>query len=216
MTICNHQVDSQFYLWACLLWWLAGKETRMVTQDTVCPYWDWMKSLMAKWLEQASQWHGMYCHNLEVMSSNPGWVELGVLGTSVLSRTWIKMSLNTNSTLCSKDKYTWTWKHENMHCTSVSYQCHVFDFKQWIFVPYVSETQIERCLTEEKPLKSVLLYTICPSWRHSIPSMEHLYGWSFSVFRAKSKNLEKSNTEHELFELNLTMFVTMVSFEPNT
>ena len=26
---------------------------------------------MAKWLEQASQWHEMYCHDLEVMSSNP-------------------------------------------------------------------------------------------------------------------------------------------------
>ena len=36
------------------------------------------KSLMAKWLEQAYQWHEMDCHNLEVMSSNPSWVELGV------------------------------------------------------------------------------------------------------------------------------------------
>ena len=32
---------------------------------------------MAKWLEQASQWHEMYCHDLGVMSSNPGRVELG-------------------------------------------------------------------------------------------------------------------------------------------
>ena len=30
-------------------------------------------------------------------------------------------------------------------------------------------------------------------------SMEHLYQWS--VFRAKSQNNEKSNTELELFEL---------------
>ena len=52
-----------------------------------------IKSLMAKWLEQASQWHEMYCHDLEVMSSNPGRVELGVLGTSALSCTWIKTSL---------------------------------------------------------------------------------------------------------------------------
>ena len=43
---------------------------------------------MDEWLEQASQWHGMYCHDLQVMSSNPGWVELGVRSTSVLSRTW--------------------------------------------------------------------------------------------------------------------------------
>ena len=45
---------------------------------------------MSEWLEQASEWHEMYCHDLEIMSSNPGGVELGVLGTSVLSRTWTK------------------------------------------------------------------------------------------------------------------------------
>ena len=45
------------------------------------------KSLMAEWLVQASQCHEMYCHDMEVMSSNPDQVELGVLGTSVLSRT---------------------------------------------------------------------------------------------------------------------------------
>ena len=32
----------------------------------------------------------MYCHDLEVMSSNPGCVELGVRNTFVLSRTWTK------------------------------------------------------------------------------------------------------------------------------
>ena len=42
---------------------------------------------MVEWLEQASQSHGMYCHDLEVMSSNPSQVELGVRSTSVLSRT---------------------------------------------------------------------------------------------------------------------------------
>ena len=42
---------------------------------------------MAKWLEQASQRHEMYCHDWEVMSSNPGRFKLGVRGTSVLSRT---------------------------------------------------------------------------------------------------------------------------------
>ena len=35
----------------------------------------------------------MHCHDMEVMSSNPCWVELGVLGTSVLiSCTRIKIS----------------------------------------------------------------------------------------------------------------------------
>ena len=45
---------------------------------------------MAEWLEQASQWHEMYCHDLEVMSSNPSRVELGVRKPSVISRTWTK------------------------------------------------------------------------------------------------------------------------------
>ena len=47
------------------------------------------KSLMASWLEQASQGHEVYCHDLEVMSLNPGRVELGVHSrpTSVPSRT---------------------------------------------------------------------------------------------------------------------------------
>ena len=48
------------------------------------------RSLIAEWLEQASQWHEVCCHDLEVMSSNPSWVELRVRNTSVLSRTWTK------------------------------------------------------------------------------------------------------------------------------
>ena len=47
-------------------------------------------SLMAEWLEQASQWHEMYCHDLEVKSSNPVRVELEVRRTFVLSRAWTK------------------------------------------------------------------------------------------------------------------------------
>ena len=42
---------------------------------------------MPKWLEKVSQWHDMCCHDLEVMSSNPGRVELGMHSTSVLSHT---------------------------------------------------------------------------------------------------------------------------------
>ena len=53
-------------------------------------------SLMAEWLEQASQWHEVYCHDLEViiMSSNPGHVELGVHSTSVSNCTWTKNILS--------------------------------------------------------------------------------------------------------------------------
>ena len=42
---------------------------------------------MAKWSEQVSQLYEMYCHDLEVKSSNPGQVKLWVLGTSDLSLT---------------------------------------------------------------------------------------------------------------------------------
>ena len=38
-------------------------------------------SLTAEWLEQASQLYEMYCHDLEVMSLNLGWVKLRVLST---------------------------------------------------------------------------------------------------------------------------------------
>ena len=33
--------------------------------------------------EQASQWHEIYCDDLQAMSSNPTWVELGVRSTFV-------------------------------------------------------------------------------------------------------------------------------------
>ena len=42
---------------------------------------------MAERLEQASQRREAYSHDLEVMSSNPGQIELGVHSTSVLSHT---------------------------------------------------------------------------------------------------------------------------------
>ena len=68
---------------------------------------------MAKWLEQASQWHEMYCHDLEVMSSSPDLVELGMRGTSVLSRTWAKH-------LCQQDSNIYRmlfWRDVNQHGT---------------------------------------------------------------------------------------------------
>ena len=52
--------------------------------------WGCFGSVMAEWLEQASQWHEEYCHDLEVVSSNPSRVEIGVHSTSVPSHTWTK------------------------------------------------------------------------------------------------------------------------------
>ena len=47
---------------------------------------------MVEWLQQASQWHEMYSHDLEVMISDPSRVDFGMRSTSVLSRrpTWTK------------------------------------------------------------------------------------------------------------------------------
>ena len=44
---------------------------------------------MAELLEQASQWHEMYSLYLEVMSSNPSWVELRVYSRPI----WFKQYL---------------------------------------------------------------------------------------------------------------------------
>ena len=48
---------------------------------------------MTEWLEQASHWHELYCHDLEVMSSNPGRVEHGVHSTSVLIKAVLESKL---------------------------------------------------------------------------------------------------------------------------
>ena len=73
---------------------------------------------MAEWLEQASQWHEMYRLNLEVTSSIPGQLELWVCGTSVLSRTWTKNSVEFKlSSGTSAGPFPWMpssftpWKH---------------------------------------------------------------------------------------------------------
>ena len=71
--------------------------------DHVCK-----KSLMAEWLEQASQWHEVYCHDLEVMSSNPCQVQLGVHSTSVPNRTLIK--------------YIKSWNEFSFSLTHLGYQ----------------------------------------------------------------------------------------------
>ena len=45
--------------------------------------WRFGKSLMADWLGWASQGHEMFCHELDVMASNPSRVKLGVHSTFV-------------------------------------------------------------------------------------------------------------------------------------
>ena len=89
---------------------------------------DSTKSLMAKWLEQASQWHEMYCHDLEVMSSRTDLAdlaELGMRGTSVLSGTWTKH-------LCQQDSNIYRmlfWRDKSTNMTLWIFK--EFSFERW-------------------------------------------------------------------------------------
>ena len=49
---------------------------------SMCVWYRHVRFLMAEWLGQASQGYNMYCHDQEVMGSNPG-QELRVCITSV-------------------------------------------------------------------------------------------------------------------------------------
>ena len=76
-----------------------------------------LKSLIVEWLEQASQWHEMYCHDLEVMSWNRSRVELGVHSASVLSRTWTN-NIKGNSTMSwSISLCSWFVVNTSLHIT---------------------------------------------------------------------------------------------------
>ena len=54
-----------------------GSNPRLVKLGVHC------KSLMAKWLARVSQWHEVYCHDLDVMGSNLSRVEILVSNTSI-------------------------------------------------------------------------------------------------------------------------------------
>ena len=95
---------------------------------------------MAEWLEQAPQWHEVCCHDLEVMSSNPGRVELGVLSTSVLSRTWTK---NITKSLVVEDGHL-----RDMKCTKkimlLWWMCRDYPWKNFIsFCHYYSNKMLQ-------------------------------------------------------------------------
>ena len=72
------------------------------------------KSLMVKGLEQASQWHEMYCHDLEVVNSNPIQIQLGAHSTSALRLLEPKLYIH-----CFLEKYALVYEH-NQAYTPVS------------------------------------------------------------------------------------------------
>ena len=65
-------------------------------------------ALMAEWSKQASQWHEMYRHDLEVMNSNPSRVELGVRCVVLLSQVVLEPKLYISMTPDNK-----TFQHFN-------------------------------------------------------------------------------------------------------
>ena len=68
-----------------------------------------LRSLIALWLQQASQWHEMYCHDLEVMSLNPDRVKLGVRSTSVPIHTRTKDVKVSRKHLSYQKNVKWAW-----------------------------------------------------------------------------------------------------------
>ena len=63
---------------------VEGQAERVTMQNTSTVMHLGERSLAVQWLRRASQEHEIYCvHDLKVMSSNPGSVELWVHGTSV-------------------------------------------------------------------------------------------------------------------------------------
>ena len=131
------------------------------------------KSLMAKWLEQASQWHEMYCRDLEVMSSNPSWVEFGVCSTSVLSRNWSKniISLATQS-----------WFHFIHHISLYYFEWKLFVSHLIFLLPYFLTN---RALCGAKMFTSMIYPLLWETiyWRITWPDATHLiaYMLGFSV-----------------------------------
>ena len=97
---------------------------------------------MTEWLEQASQWHEMHCHDLEVMSSNPGWVKLRVLGTSVLSRTWTK----NNNLAQPKEAGLWSHSKRNIYDRALYYIILLHMLLHYIIL-YAGITQMVECST---------------------------------------------------------------------
>ena len=109
------------------------------------------KPLVAEWLEQASQWHAIYYHDLEVMSSNANHVELRVRSTSVLSCTWTKklyISINEQSfSLCC--------------CPFCLFICFLLLLKSPF--PYSNPTAfVLCCCTVQKVDSFILIFPFCP------------------------------------------------------
>ena len=121
MGVCRW-ISELIARWVILLVGLNVYPVLCITYNiTIVPgYLSWL-SLMAKWLDK---WHEMYCHDLKVMCSNPGWVELGVLGTSVLSCTWIKIFI--------KGYDPW-WPNDNGISSAWKVLCMIW--KSWVWIP---------------------------------------------------------------------------------
>ena len=82
LQICN----GSLALRTILKWYLSIYIKQVIVRLSVRLWTAKPQGLMgfARWSElQASSWHEMCCHDLEVMRSNPGRVELGVRSTSV-------------------------------------------------------------------------------------------------------------------------------------
>ena len=99
LTLIVHVAICFMLVW-CKTWkWSKCKNTICIKNvigveqisriKTMMPH---QKSLIGRWLAQASQWHEICCDDLEDMSLNPNWIELGVPSTSIKAVCDSKMS----------------------------------------------------------------------------------------------------------------------------
>ena len=110
------------------------------------------KSLMAEWLEQVSQWHGMYCHDLEVMSSNPDQVKLGVRSTSVLS--YLNQTYH-------KPWFVWGLRCSLLAGCNAKYEPGVGPWNEILLIQLINEIEWQ---PKTKPMKDHYVYSCNNSW----------------------------------------------------
>ena len=96
--VCEFKSMIILLIFPCNWIWASGLNIFHAYQQE---YTSVLKSRMAEWLEQESQWHEMYCHDLGLMSSNPGVVELGLRSTSICPRLYLN----------HKQDILFVWKH---------------------------------------------------------------------------------------------------------
>ena len=137
------------------MWSKSLKVLNELTLSTNCSWFLTKRGVSVTW---------NYCHDLEVMSSNPGRVELGVRNTSVLSHTWTKKN-RTESLITSPWNIRFLKLYKN--CMNYYSVCQACDLNKLTIVVL-------------KSIKIVLLTVKCLKKSSSIQTVYLLLTWSYT------------------------------------